>query len=79
MRTGLLVLVVIASSLLCGCSMLEKKLPAPCGVNDYIDTDVGTVITGVTLPTDEAGKKYNVVTPKKGFWISTDCDNRLGR
>ena len=76
MRIGMLALAVIALS---GCSMFQKNLPAPCGVNDYIETDVGTVITGVALPTDEADKKYNIVTPKTGFWISMDCDNRIGR
>lgn len=79
MRIGKLALVSVALSLLSGCAMMTKQLPAPCGVNDYIDTNVGQVMTGVSLPTDEAGKKYNVVLPKKGFWISSDCDNRLGR
>lgn len=76
MRIGILALVVIAFS---GCALMTKKLPAPCGATDYIATHKGTVITGVDLPTDETGKKYNVVTPKEGFWISLECDNRLGR
>ena len=75
MRIGMLALVVIALS---GCSMLEKKLPAPCGVGDYVETAVGTKITGVALPTDE-DKTYTIVTPKPGFWMSLDCDNRIGR
>lgn len=76
MRIGLLVLSVIVLS---GCSMLEKKLPAPCGVSDYIEMPKGSVVTGVPLPTDEAGKTYNIVTPKDGFWISMACDERIGR
>jgi hypothetical protein len=75
MRIGMLALVVIVLS---GCA-LTKKLPAPCGVTDYIEMPKGTVVTNVGLPTDEAGKKYNVITPKDGFWISLDCDNRIGR
>lgn len=80
MRTGLLALSVIGLSilLLTGCAS-QKKLLAPCGANDYIEMEPGTVITGVTLPTDEVGKKYNIVTPKKGFWISMACDERIGR
>ena len=61
----------------CSCSMLSKPTQ-PCGVTDYIATDVGTKITGVALPTDEPGKTYNIVTPKDGFWMSLDCHNRMG-
>jgi len=75
MRIGTLVLAVIVLS---GCSMIEKKLPAPCGVNDYIACPQGTRISGVPLPTDE-NKTYTVVTPKLGFWISQECDERIGR
>ena len=81
MRIGTLVLVaIVLSSMLCGCAMFKaKNLPAPCGVTDYIEMPKGTVVTGVALPTDETGKKYNVVVPKDGFWISLDCDDRIGR
>lgn len=75
MRTGMLVLSVI---ILSGCSALQSKLPAPCGVNDYIACPAGTKIQGVPLPTDE-NKTYTVVTPKLGFWISQECDERIGR
>lgn len=75
MRIGMLVLSVVALS---GCSMLHKSLPAPCGVNDYIECPQGAVIQGVPLPTDEK-KTYNIVTPKLGFWISQECDERIGR
>ena len=62
-----------------GCSILQPKhLPAPCGVNDYIACPQGTKIQGVPLPTDE-NKTYTVVTPKLGFWISQECDERIGR
>lgn len=76
MRIGMLSLAVIVLS---GCTMFQKNLPAPCGVTDYVETEVGTKITGVTLPTDETGKTYTIVTPKPGFWISMDCDKRIGR
>ena len=75
MRIGMLVLAVIVLS---GCAMLPKKLPAPCGVTDYIEIPVGGKIQGVKLPTDE-NKTYTVVTPKVGFWISQECDERIGR
>ena len=71
MRIGMLVLSVIVLS---GC--MSTKLNAPCGVDGYIETEPGTVITGVALPTDE-GKKYNVVTPKKGAWFSMECFERI--
>ena len=61
-----------------GCLTLTSKLPAPCGVTDYVDCPKGTKISGVPLPTDE-NKTYTVVTPKTGFWISTECDERIGR
>ena len=74
-----IVALIACLALLSGCSMLEKKLPAPCGVGDYVETAVGTKITGVALPTDEADKTYTIVTPKNGFWMSLDCHNRIGR
>ena len=62
-----------------GCAMLpQKHLLAPCGASDYIECPVGTKISGVPLPTDE-NKTYTVVTPKLGFWISQECDERIGR
>ena len=72
MRIGMLVLSVIALS---GCAF-NQKLNAPCGVDGYIETEAGTVITGVALPTDE-NKTYNVVTPKKGAWFSQECFERI--
>ena len=79
MRIGMLVAVVIGLSILMGCTMLQpKKLLAPCGANDYIECPVGTKIGNVPLPTDEK-KTYTVVTAKVGFWISQDCDERIGR
>ena len=76
MRIGLLVLAVIGLS---GCAMFQPKhLSSPCGVTDYVWTPVGTVIGNVPLPTDEK-KTYNIVTTKPGFWISTACDERIGR
>lgn len=80
MRIGMLVLVVIGVSL-SGCAMLKSNqgIEAPCGVTDYIETAIGTVITGVSVPTDENGKKYNIVTPKSGFWMSLDCHDRLNK
>ncbi len=82
MLTGMPVVARIGLSLvilsLWGCSMIPHKLPAPCGVNDYIACPAGTKIAGVPLPTDE-NKTYTVVTPKVGFWISAECDERIGR
>lgn len=78
MRIGILVAVSVGLSLFSGCSSLKGSLPAPCGVNDYIECPVGTSISGVPLPTNE-GKTYTIITPKKGFWISQECDERIGR
>ena len=79
-HTGTLVrfAIVLSIVVLSGCSLLEKNAPVPCGVTDYIATEAGSVVTGVALPTDEVGKTYNIVTPKAGFWMSLDCDNRRG-
>ncbi len=74
MRIGMLVLAVIALS---GCAF-SKPLPAPCGVTDYVEVPKGGTIANVPLPTDES-KTYTIVTPKPGFWISLDCDKRIGR
>jgi hypothetical protein len=70
---GLLVVSVIGLS---GCAGFQKKIDGPCGVDGYIETEAGTVITGVALPTDEK-KTYNVVTPKKGAWFSQECFDRI--
>jgi hypothetical protein len=80
MRSKLMTMTLIGMLSLAGigCSLLPYKLPAPCGVTDYVDCPKGTKISGVPLPTDE-GKTYTVVTPKTGFWISTECDERIGR
>lgn len=85
MRTGTLEQSVIKLSLIAvlllifsGCA-INKQLPAPCGASDYIEVPKGGTINNVPLPTDEAGKTYTIVTPKPGFWISLDCDNRIGR
>lgn len=75
-RIGLLALAVIALS---GCSHFKKdSLLAPCGVNDYVEVPSGGKISDVPLPTDE-NKTYTIVTPKPGFWISLECDERIGR
>jgi hypothetical protein len=72
----MLVLAVIVLSLFAGCAVFSKKLPAPCGVTDYIETKEGDVINGVSLPTDE-NKTYNVVLPKVGAWFSQECYERI--
>lgn len=77
MRIGTLALAVIVLSFI-GCAHKNQNITAPCGIGDYIEVPVGSVITNVPLPTDE-GKKYNIVVEKNGYWISLECDNRLGR
>lgn len=77
MRIGLLGLIsiVLVSS---GCAMLKKAdVVSPCGVDHYVELPVGSVITGVPLPTDEADKKYNIVTRHPGFWMSLPCHDLL--
>lgn len=72
MRIGMLMLISI---MLSGCFATSKGFVTPCSVNDYLDINKGSVITGVVLPTDES-KTYNIVTPKEGYWSSLECDNR---
>lgn len=80
MRIGLLVL--ISTLLVSGCAMLDRKsvqntVQSPCGVEGYIQIPAGSVITGVSLPTDEPNKKYNIVTQVNGFWMSLPCHDLL--
>ena len=79
LRIKTLMLIGMLGVSVTGCSLIPHKLPAPCGVTDYIACPQGTKISGVPLPTDEVNKTYTVVTPKLGFWISQECDERIGR
>jgi hypothetical protein len=72
------ILVIYVILNLYGCAFITHKIPAPCGVTGYIDLPAGSKIQGVPLPTDE-NKAYTVVTPKAGFWMSTECMGRLDR
>ena len=74
LRLGsLLVLVAITLS---SCSMLRPEVE-PAGITDYVQLPVGTVITKVPLPTDEAGKLYNIIISKPSIAISLDCWDRV--
>jgi hypothetical protein len=73
-----LVLALIAVGMLSGCAMLKGPME-PAGVTDWIELPVGAVVTGVTLPTDETGKKYNIVITKPSAIVSMDCLNRMGK
>ena len=69
-------LLALSVIMLEGCALLKPRIE-PAGVTDYVQLPVGTVITGVPLPTDEAGKKYNVVISKPSIAISLDCWDRV--
>jgi len=79
MRGKLLVISVIALSLT-GCSMLKPRVVMePGGVSDWIELQPGAVVTGVTLPTDEPDKKYNIVVQKPSAVVSLDMLDRMGK
>lgn len=75
---GVTLFSLISIFLLSGCASMFNKITAPCGVTGYVDMPAGTKIVGIALPTDE-NKTYTIVTPKHGFWISTECMGRLDR
>ena len=71
-------MLVIGAILCSGCAMF--KGPAePLGIRDYLELNPGTVITGVSLPTDEKGKTYNVVLEKPTACFSLEAWNRMER
>ena len=72
----ILICIGLASFLTYGCSMLKPEVE-PAGITDYVQLPVGTVITKVPLPTDEAGKLYNIVISKPSIAISLDCWDRV--
>lgn len=77
MRGKLLVISAILLSLT-GCALIKPKIE-PGGVTDWVELKPGAVITGVELPTDEAGKKYNIVVSKPSAVVSLDMLDRMGK
>lgn len=72
-------LVVVAIALSCaGCAMFKGPME-PGGVSDWIEVQPGAVLTNVDLPTDEAGKKYNIVVKKPSALVSLDMLDRMGK
>ena len=63
---------------LSGCSMLRGRTE-PMGITDWVELPVGTVITNVPLPTDEPGKKYNIVVSKPSAMVSLDGLDRMDK
>jgi hypothetical protein len=61
-----------------GCSMFKGQME-PMGIRDWVECPVGTVVTGVPLPTDEPNKKYNIVVSKPSALVSLDGLNRMGK
>lgn len=49
------------------------------GITDWVECPVGTVVTGVPLPTDEPNKKYNIVVSKPSALVSLDGLDRMGK
>lgn len=64
--------------MLSGCALLKPKVE-PGGIRDWVELPVGTVITGVPLPTDEAGKKYNIIISKPSAAVSLEMLDRMGK
>ena len=73
----LLVISAIGVSVI-GCAMLKGPVE-PAGVRDWIELQPGSVVTGVSLPTDEAGKKYNIIVSKPSALVSLDMLDRMGK
>ena len=65
----------LINGLLSGCSTTPNPT-VPCGIGDYIEMPVGSIVNNIPLPTTEA-KNYDIKVPKNGMWISLDCYNRL--
>jgi len=61
-----------------GCAMFKGKTE-PMGIRDWVECPVGTVVTGVPLPTDEKGKTYNIVVSKPSALVSLDGLDRMGK
>ena len=76
MKHGI-VLVMIAI-MLSGCALMKPRME-PGGIKDWIECPVGTVVTGVPLPTDEPNKKYNIVVSKPSALVSLDMIDRMGK
>lgn len=73
-----LALVVIALSF-AGCSLLPKAQMEPGGITDWIELQPGSVVTNVSLPTDEPDKTYNIVVSKPSALVSLDMLDRMGK
>lgn len=73
-----LVTSAILLSLFSGCAMLKARVE-PGGIKDWVELPVGTIITGVPMPTDEPNKKYNIVISKPSAAVSLDMLNRMGK
>lgn len=59
--------------ILSGCA---SRIAVIGGISDMIEIKKGTVITGVSLPTTEDGKLYDIVVQKDSFLVSKDGVNR---
>ena len=76
MRHG--IALVIIAIMLEGCALMKPRVE-PGGIKDWVELPVGTVITGVPLPTDEPGKKYNIIISKPSASVSLDMLDRMGK
>lgn len=65
----------LVSASVSGCAHKTSSESA-LAATDFIYIPKGTHISGVALPTDE-NKTYTIVTPKDGWWISKEGDDRL--
>jgi hypothetical protein len=72
----LILVLSLASVSVEGCANKNIDAKTALAATDFIYIPKGTPITGVKLPTDE-NKTYTIITPKDGWWISKDGDERL--
>lgn len=78
-----LVMIGILLSLLSGCTTKFSgpngwKME-PGGIDDWIQLNPGSVVTGVKLPTDQPDKTYNIVIKKPSAIVSMDMLDRMGK
>ena len=72
-----IVLGLIVILLVSGCTMLPVRTVVLGGIDDVLNVPVGAKTCGITLPTDETGKTYCVVSTKPMRLVSMDSWTNL--
>ncbi len=72
-----LIALVLISTLFASCSMLPTRTVILGGPDDILNIQKDVKVCGVSLPTDEVGKTYCVVTSKPSRLISLEAMSNL--